>query len=161
MKALKYFRNIAGVPLLFEWQTVPVFQLQSIRINPDYAAAGQTGPLPPPARLHLALLTSLLYGELTVMPLDGFALEHLTPFRRQVLLTLHDRVPRGHTVSYAQLAMMAGSPRAVRAVGSAMHVNPFPIAIPCHRVIAADGSLGGFGPGLLWKRWLLSLEKNA
>jgi len=67
-------------------------------------------------------------------------------------------IPFGTTVSYAQQARMIGSPRAVRAVGSANGANPIPIIVPCHRVIASDGSLGGYALGLRMKRWLLAHE---
>lgn len=81
-------------------------------------------------------------------------------FERQVLDQLA-RVPYGKTVSYGELAAMAGSPRAARAVGSIMRHNPLMIVMPCHRVIGADGSMrgyGGLGEGLDHKRWLLELE---
>jgi methylated-DNA-[protein]-cysteine S-methyltransferase len=78
-------------------------------------------------------------------------------FRRKVLETLFRRVPSGSVVSYADLAHMVGSPRAARAVGGAMAGNPLPIFIPCHRVVGRKG-LGGFGPGLACKEWLLRLE---
>ncbi|MCF7811501.1 methylated-DNA--[protein]-cysteine S-methyltransferase [bacterium] len=68
------------------------------------------------------------------------------------------KVPFGKTISYGELASKAGSPRAARAVGSAMANNPIPILIPCHRVITPDGRLGGFGGGLDMKRWLLKHE---
>ncbi len=64
----------------------------------------------------------------------------------------------GATVSYGQLAERAGSPGAARAVGRAMAANPLPLLVPCHRVLAQDGSLGGFTPGLAIKRWLLDHE---
>ena len=71
-------------------------------------------------------------------------------------------IPYGETRSYAEVAAAAGSPRAVRAVGTACRRNPLPVAIPCHRVVAADG-LGGFSGGdpgheLETKRWLLENE---
>jgi methylated-DNA-[protein]-cysteine S-methyltransferase len=68
------------------------------------------------------------------------------------------KVPFGKTISYGELAARAGSPRAARAVGSAMANNPIPILVPCHRVITSDGKLGGFGGGLDMKRWLLRHE---
>ena len=73
------------------------------------------------------------------------------------------RVPYGKTVSYKQLAARAGCPGAARAVGSALGRNPFPIVVPCHRVIKADGSLGGYsGPGgVEFKRRLLTMEAAA
>jgi len=66
-------------------------------------------------------------------------------FRRKVLETLINEVGWGETVSYGELAAMAGRPKAARAVGTAMSGNPVPFAIPCHRVIAAGGRIGGYG----------------
>lgn len=74
-------------------------------------------------------------------------------FRREVLLALQ-RVRFGKLLSYGDLAASVGRPGAARAVGGAMAQNPIPILVPCHRVIAADGSLGGFSGGLHVKRWL-------
>lgn len=68
------------------------------------------------------------------------------------------RIPYGTTVSYADQAAMIGSPRATRAVGSANGRNPIPIIVPCHRVVARDGSLGGYSLGLEMKRALLARE---
>ncbi len=68
------------------------------------------------------------------------------------------KVPFGATVSYGELAAMAGSPNAARAVGRAMATNPLAIFIPCHRVLGSDGSLHGYGGGLPMKRALLEHE---
>lgn len=77
------------------------------------------------------------------------------------------RIPRGEHITYAQLAAAAGSPRAIRAAGQAMRRNPQPVFTPCHRVVASDGSLGGFAgdtrsdhPGLGTKRLLIALETD-
>ncbi len=67
-------------------------------------------------------------------------------------------VPYGSVITYAQLARLIGKPRAYRAVANALGANPLPVFIPCHRVIRADGSLGGFSSGLDIKKFLLSLE---
>lgn len=83
----------------------------------------------------------------------------LTFFEREVYEVLLD-VPPGETVSYGDLAQMAGHPRAARAVGSAMAANPLPIMIPCHRVIRADGSLGNYGNAPEWKPRLLEHERS-
>ena len=80
-------------------------------------------------------------------------------FRRLVLERLQ-AVPYGQTTSYAALADACGSPRAVRAVGSACARNPLPIVVPCHRVLRSDGSLGGYAGGLQAKRLLLALEQQ-
>ena len=68
------------------------------------------------------------------------------------------KIPRGQTRSYAWVAQQIRRPRAMRAVGAACGANPIPIIVPCHRVIASDGSLGGFSGGLQRKRNLLRLE---
>jgi AraC family transcriptional regulator of adaptative response/methylated-DNA-[protein]-cysteine methyltransferase len=68
------------------------------------------------------------------------------------------RIPRGRVRSYGRIAKTLKSPHAARAVGQACGKNPVPLVIPCHRVIASDGSLGGFSAGLEVKRKLLALE---
>lgn len=88
------------------------------------------------------------------LPLD---LGGLAPFRRLVSSVLRYRVPAGTTVTYGELAVMVGRPRAARAIGRVMATNPLPIFIPCHRVVGSRGP-GGFGPGLRCKQQLLHLE---
>lgn len=68
------------------------------------------------------------------------------------------RIPFGDVRSYGQVARQAGSPRAARAAGNALGSNPIPIVVPCHRVLHADGGLGGYSGGLDRKRYLLALE---
>ncbi|MBM3326295.1 MAG: methylated-DNA--[protein]-cysteine S-methyltransferase [Calditrichaeota bacterium] len=80
-----------------------------------------------------------------------------TAFQREVWSALA-KLPRGEVVSYSRLAQMIGKPGAARAVGQAMAANPIPLLIPCHRVIAADGSIGGFGGREELKRQMLALE---
>jgi len=70
-------------------------------------------------------------------------------------------IPYGETVSYGELAAMAGYPRAARAAGNAMARCPFSPVVPCHRVIHADGSIGGWGADTWVKRWLLDHERGA
>lgn len=82
-----------------------------------------------------------------------------TPFQQRVWKELL-RVPRGKTISYAELARRAGKPRAVRAAASACARNPVALVVPCHRVISSDGSLGGFGWGLDRKKKLLEMEQT-
>ncbi|MET1035855.1 MAG: methylated-DNA--[protein]-cysteine S-methyltransferase [Arthrobacter sp.] len=81
-------------------------------------------------------------------------------FRRAVQERLPD-IPYGHTASYSELAAAAGSPRAVRAVGSACATNPLPVVVPCHRVLRSDGGLGGYIGGTDAKTALLELERAA
>jgi len=80
-----------------------------------------------------------------------------TTFQRRVWKAL-DRIPYGRVRSYKWVAMKVGGSRYARAVGLACGANPVPLAIPCHRVVAHNGSLGGFGGGLALKRRLLTLE---
>ena len=97
---------------------------------------------------------------------DGTALEHLTvdlalassEFHRDVYETLRRMAPPGVTTTYGELALAAGRPGAARAVGTAMGRNPVPLVVPCHRVLASGGGLGGYGGGLDMKRFLLAIE---
>src|SRR5699024_8400442 len=88
------------------------------------------------------------------LPLD---LRLTRGFRRQVVEQL-PTIAYGSTASYAELARRAGSARAMRAVGSACATNPLPVVLPCHRVLRADGSIGGYRGGPEAKRMLLALE---
>jgi len=81
-------------------------------------------------------------------------------FRRLVLDEL-TRIAYGATASYAEVASAVGSPKAVRATGTACATNPLPVVVPCHRVLRSDGSLGGYLGGLGTKRTLLDLEASA
>ncbi|WP_184732401.1 methylated-DNA--[protein]-cysteine S-methyltransferase [Saccharopolyspora phatthalungensis] len=80
-------------------------------------------------------------------------------FRLNVLSHLPD-IAYGNTASYADVAAAAGSPRAVRAVGSACATNPLPVVVPCHRVVRSDGTAGGYVGGLEAKTTLLNLEAS-
>lgn len=80
-----------------------------------------------------------------------------TLFQQGVWKTLR-KIPSGHTIAYKELASRAGRPKAVRAAGAANGQNPVSIVVPCHRVIGSDGSLTGYGGGLLRKQWLLQHE---
>ena len=80
---------------------------------------------------------------------------------RGTVLTHLDEIGYGRTASYAAVAVLAGNPRAVRAVGSACATNPLPVLVPCHRVVRTDGGLGGYIGGLDAKRTLLDLETAA
>jgi O-6-methylguanine DNA methyltransferase len=83
-----------------------------------------------------------------------------TDFQLQVWAALR-RIPFGQTRTYGEIAREIGSPNATRAVGGANHENPVAIIVPCHRVVAANGKLGGFACGLDYKRLLLDVERMA
>jgi methylated-DNA-[protein]-cysteine S-methyltransferase len=82
-----------------------------------------------------------------------------TPFQRQVWHALR-RIPYGQTCSYADIARQIHRPKAYRAVAQACKKNPLMLLVPCHRVIASDGKIGGFNAGIDLKRRLLALEKS-
>jgi AraC family transcriptional regulator of adaptative response/methylated-DNA-[protein]-cysteine methyltransferase len=105
---------------------------------------------------HVASVIALAVrgeGETTSLPLDLQG----TTFQVRVWEALR-RVPRGTTLTYSQLAESIGSPRAVRAVGSACAANPVALVVPCHRIVRRDGSLGGYRWGLEVKEALLAAE---
>jgi methylated-DNA-[protein]-cysteine S-methyltransferase len=96
-------------------------------------------------------------GQRTEFELDiDWRLSH--GFRRMVLERLYADVHFGEVTSYLDLARAVGSPKASRAVGTAMATNPLPIVVPCHRVLRTGGGLGGYGGGLPMKQHLLTLE---
>jgi methylated-DNA-[protein]-cysteine S-methyltransferase len=86
-------------------------------------------------------------------------LSPLTPFQRKVL-AVTARVRYGELITYAKVAHNAGNDRAYRAAAGAIGDNPIPIVVPCHRVVASDGTLGGYAGGLDAKRRLLKLERG-
>jgi O-6-methylguanine DNA methyltransferase len=92
-------------------------------------------------------------------PLLPIPLNNQSPFSTQVLTALQ-KVPFGHTLSYKELALSSNNPEALRAIGGACHRNPFPLLIPCHRIIRSDGSLGGFALDLEIKKRLLRFEQS-
>ncbi len=87
-------------------------------------------------------------------------LEALTPLQQTVLQAVA-AIPFGSVRSYGEIARTIGRPGAARFVGSVMAGNPFPILIPCHRVVRSDGSLGGFGGGLALKKAMIEMESKS
>lgn len=104
-------------------------------------------------------LARYVRGEKTEWPEIPLETNGLSDFSGKVLSTLAKEVRYGETVSYGDLASMCGRPAAARAVGRVMASNPWPIIVPCHRVVGSRGQLTGFsGCGLEMKRYLLQLE---
>ncbi len=85
-------------------------------------------------------------------------LSTLTEFERSVLAELTEAIKFGQVLPYSELARRIGKPKAARAVGNAVGVNPVPIVVPCHRVVRLDGGLGGYGGGVEYKERLLRIE---
>jgi methylated-DNA-[protein]-cysteine S-methyltransferase len=128
------------------------------RVLEDLATRISSRVLRAPARLDRAAreIDEYLAGRRTEFDLRlDFRLS--TGFRRAVLDHLID-ITYGTTASYATVAVAAGNPKAVRAVGSACAKNPLPIVVPCHRVVRSDGTVGQYAGGSEAKRTLLSLE---
>lgn len=90
--------------------------------------------------------------------LEDLMMESISGYYRKVLETLFLKVPHGKIITYHKLAELTGNPKASRAVGTAMASNPFPLLIPCHRVIKSDLSLGNYGSGGRLKLFLLENE---
>lgn len=113
------------------------------------AADGDLGDLPERLRRYAR-------GQPVPFP-DALDFAAATPFQRAVWQATR-QIPYGQTRSYGWLAARVGKPRAARAVGQAMAANPWPLIVPCHRVVSSNGSLGGYGGGLDMKERLLILE---
>jgi methylated-DNA-[protein]-cysteine S-methyltransferase len=112
-------------------------------------------------KLSDALDTYFDTGELT-WSLDRLDWNGVSDFHREVLRLCHG-IPVGETLTYGQLARLAGSPQAARAVGGAMARNRWPLIVPCHRVVGSSGKLTGYSGegGLKTKHWLLEHEFHA
>ena len=96
--------------------------------------------------------------DIQVSP-DLLCLDDFSEYTRSVLLSLK-KIPFGQTLSYGRLAELSGHPKAYRAVGSVMNKNPFPLIIPCHRVIRSNGNIGEFALGKDMKDCLLKHESS-
>lgn len=102
-------------------------------------------------------IAKIYEGEEANIDLSLLNWEKLSAFSRKVFKATC-KIPRGKVATYSGLAAKAGSSHAARAVGTALANNPFPLVIPCHRVVRTDGSLGGFGGGIRMKQELLAGE---
>ena len=117
--------------------------------GPPMPAGGEDHPIAKAIDAYFA-------GDITA--LDAIPVRYEgTPFQQAVWEALRT-IPAGETISYAELAVKVGRPAAVRAVGQANGRNPVWVVVPCHRVVAANGGLGGYSAGLDRKRWLLDHE---
>ncbi|MEI7955064.1 MAG: methylated-DNA--[protein]-cysteine S-methyltransferase [Verrucomicrobiota bacterium] len=127
---------------------------------PGTACQTSAGPVQPEVcawhDLTIRAVLAVLSGKPPALlpPLD---LSRGTAFQQGVWRELQS-IATGQTRSYGQIAAALGRPKACRAVGSACGANPLPLLVPCHRVLAAGGGLGGFSGGLHWKRHLLQVE---
>lgn len=121
------------------------------KLRPFSFVEGTPSPI---ALLQSALAEYFATGKISAeLPLALWG----PPFQREVWQALR-QLSWGERVSYLQLAQRLGKPKAVRAVAQACGANPFPIVIPCHRIVQSDGSLGGYSGGVARKAWLLNYE---
>lgn len=114
-------------------------------------------PSPRPFEDLIVRFQAYFSGRRVEFP-DKLDLSKATPFQRRVWQAAR-LIPYGETRTYTWLAAQVGNSSAARAVGQALGRNPLPIIIPCHRVLASNGGLGGFSGGVEMKRLLLTLEK--
>ncbi len=105
------------------------------------------------------MITDYFFGEPITTPWDILDMTPLTDKQRAVLEAT-ERIPYGEVKSYKEMAEFIGSPRAYRFVGNTLAANPFPLLIPCHRVVRTDGAAGKFGGGADLKKRLISLERH-
>lgn len=131
------------------------------RLLQRFPDAQETPPPPDVARVRDAIAGLLCGGpyDFSSVPLD---IDRLPPFHRRVYEAART-IPIGSTLTYGALAARIGAPGAARAVGQALARNPFAIIVPCHRVVAAGGKMGGFSAngGIMTKCRLLAIERQA
>ena len=126
-----------------------IFHLQTDQIQRILLPGFKAVPVPPCSCSHKPLLKKYLEalalkGPLPDLPDRVLDWRGLTPFQNSILRYLKKHSRRGQLITYSELALKAGFPKAVRACGGALAANPFPLVIPCHRVICKNGTLGGF-----------------
>ena len=146
-------RGIAGVqlPEAGERETLA-------RMLRRFPAAGEATP-PPEVRQVIDRIVALMRGEASDLSTVTLDMDEVPVFHRRVYEAAR-AIPQGMTLSYGEIATRVGAPGAARAVGQALGRNPFPIVVPCHRVLAAGGKIGGFSAqgGIATKRRMLAIE---
>ncbi len=152
--------RLAAPPLALtlHWRGGQVLRLELGKAETEALAPDAS---PEAQAVHQALLL-LAAGRATDFPALPLCWEAVPPFTADILRTLFTQVPAGRTVTYGELAALAGHPGKARAVGQAMARNPWPLIVPCHRVLGAGGALTGYtNPhGLDLKALLLALESS-
>ena len=123
-----------------------------------FPAAGEATP-PPEVRQVIDRIVALLRGKASDLSTVRLDMDEVPVFHRRVYDAAR-AIPQGMTLSYGEIATRVGAPGAARAVGQALGRNPFPIVVPCHRVLAAGGKIGGFSAqgGIATKRRMLAIE---
>jgi methylated-DNA-[protein]-cysteine S-methyltransferase len=141
------YSDYLGLYVVVEIEAGAIKGLVMTREKPDAAPAGS--PV-------IRSLEAYFMGGTTDLSKYRLSLDGVTAFQRSVLEVIRT-IPAGETMTYGEVADKAGKPGAARAVGNVMAMNPIPLILPCHRVVASNG-LGGFTGGLDLKKKLLKLE---
>jgi len=147
-----HIENISGLDLYVSFDNQKIYEITSTM--PKGVLLEE---LPEHFQYLKKYLTDHTKQPIILEALTDFDLSWTTPFQEKVYKALA-LIPCGTTVSYGELAKLVGSPKAARAIGSTMSKNRFLIALPCHRVLASGGKLGGFSSGLENKVKLLNSE---
>lgn len=157
MQGLHKKEVLACFPLRLElhWSGQELLRLDLSFCRPEPAPEPELSSQGAELRLFLK---GYLQGQAQAPPGIRLAWAGLSSFQALVLSRLQAQVPKGEQVSYQGLAELCGRAKAARAVGRVMAKNPWPLLIPCHRVLGKGGKLGGFSSGLELKRFLLDLE---
>ncbi len=141
------------------------FRLHELKLpRPAIEKSLATGDMEPSAGSHpllkeaVALVKKYFQGQKIDSPWHLLDMGRFSTMQQRVYLQVAG-IPYGQVSTYGQVAQKAGCPGAARFVGNCMAKNPYPVFIPCHRVIRSDGKLGGFGGGIRLKRRMLELEK--
>ncbi|MHC5068523.1 MAG: methylated-DNA--[protein]-cysteine S-methyltransferase [Planctomycetota bacterium] len=152
--------NVAIGPVAVGWRRGgDGWRLNAISLPADR----QQSQPDPQAECLLAALADPQVRSTQAWAMAARVLDHLTPFARSVLDALAAQVPAGRVISYGALAAMVGRPGAARAVGTVLRSNRWPLLVPCHRVVAADGRLGAFqggSPGSAARKRALLVEEG-
>jgi O-6-methylguanine DNA methyltransferase len=146
-------RGVAGVQLPEAGE-----EATRVRMLHRFPAAGEATP-PPEVQQTIERVVALLRGEASDLSTVALDMDGVPEFHRRVYDAART-IPPGGTLSYGDIARRVGAPGAARAVGQALGRNPFPIVVPCHRVLAAGGKIGGFSAqgGVTTKRRMLAIE---
>lgn len=144
-------------PLGRGWVVFQDDQLVEIRLPDSEPPTSRVVEPPAPVRQVIVSLEEYFAGGQWPEAPQLAAVAGKTPFLRSVYATVA-AIPVGQVMTYGEVAAAVGRPGAARAVGRAMATNPFPIVIPCHRVVATNGGLGGFAGGLEMKAEMLAME---
>ncbi len=148
--------NREGVSRLTFGHATPIEVREALGAAGEYVAEADWSP-----KLRQRLERYAAGREVDFDDVEVIRARPLTAFQQRVVDTVR-AIPRGATKTYGEVAALAGSPGAARAVGTVMSTNPVPIIVPCHRVVGSAGGLGGFSAagGVRTKQWMLEIESG-